>query len=74
MMAMSHSSVPSASLITEEYRELQRKLHENPHYGAASLAYAPIVAEVIKRLHAPELLEAIEILDYGAGKGHLGEA
>jgi len=74
MMAMSHSSIPSASLITEEYRELQRKLHENPNYGAASLAYAPIVAEVIKRLHAPELVEAIEILDYGAGKGHLGEA
>ena len=59
-------------LITEEYREMQRKLHENPKYGAASLAYAPIVAEVIGLLRRGELLDATELLDYGAGKGHLG--
>jgi hypothetical protein len=61
-------------LITEEYREMQRKLHENPKYGAASLAYAPIVAEVIGLLRRGELLDATELLDYGAGKGHLGQA
>lgn len=74
MMAMSHSLDPSSPLITEAYREMQRKLHENPQYGVASLAYAPIVAEVIGRLRTGELLDAVELLDYGAGKGHLGEA
>ncbi|MDH3286406.1 MAG: class I SAM-dependent methyltransferase [Betaproteobacteria bacterium] len=71
---MPHSSAPSAPLITEEYREMQRKLHENPEYGTASVAYAPIVAEVISRLQTAELLDTTELLDYGAGKGRLGEA
>ena len=30
-------------LITDEYREMQRKLHENPNYGVASIHYAPLV-------------------------------
>ena len=54
-------------LITEEYREMQRKLHENPGYGVASVSYAPLVADVIRSYGATELL------DYGAGKGRLGQ-
>lgn len=54
-------------LISEEYRAMQRRLHENPNYGVASVQYAPIVAEVI------EAVGAEEILDYGAGKGRLGQ-
>ena len=45
---------------------MQRKLHENPDYGVASVGYAPIVAQVIKATGVNELL------DYGAGKGRLG--
>jgi len=56
------------SLISEEYRQMQRKLHENPNYGVASVEYAPLVAEVIEKTRATELL------DYGAGKGRLGMA
>ncbi|HXF66256.1 MAG TPA: methyltransferase domain-containing protein [Burkholderiales bacterium] len=55
-------------LITEEYRALQRRLHENPDYGVASLQYAPLVAEIVRQVGAEELL------DYGAGKGRLGRA
>jgi hypothetical protein len=74
MTAMSDRPAPSAPLITEEYREMQRKLHENPKYGVASLAYAPIIAQVIGQLRTAELLDATELLDYGAGKGRLGQA
>ena len=56
-----------ATLITEEYRVMQQKLHENPHYGMASVQYAPLVANVI------EMVGATELLDYGAGKGRLGQ-
>lgn len=54
-------------LITEEYRRLQQELHRNPSYGTASVKYAPLVAEVVTA-HGVR-----EILDYGAGKGRLGE-
>jgi hypothetical protein len=68
MTAMSQPLAQTSPLISEEYRELQRRLHENPGYGVASLEYAPLVAEVIEQVGATELL------DYGAGKGRLGEA
>jgi len=55
------------TLISEEYRKMQEELHRNPNYGVASVHYAPIVAEVVKSVGATELL------DYGAGKGRLGE-
>jgi hypothetical protein len=55
-----------APLISEAYREMQQKLHENPGYGVASVEYAPLVADVAKTVGATELL------DYGAGKGRLG--
>ncbi len=55
-----------ATLISEEYRRMQQQLHENPNYGVASVAYAPLVAELIEKVGAQEML------DYGAGKGRLG--
>jgi hypothetical protein len=56
-----------STLISEEYRKMQEELHKNPNYGVASVQYAPIVAQVLQQLGATELL------DYGAGKGRLGE-
>ncbi len=55
------------ALITEEYREMQQQLHQNPNYGVASIHFAPLVAQVINEIGAQELL------DYGAGKGRLGQ-
>lgn len=55
------------ALITEQYRQMQQMLHENPGYGVASVRYAPKVAEVVRAYQIRELL------DYGAGKGRLGE-
>jgi 2-polyprenyl-3-methyl-5-hydroxy-6-metoxy-1,4-benzoquinol methylase len=57
----------AAAQISEEYRSMQTKLHENPNYGVASVQYAPIVAQIIQQLQVTELL------DYGAGKGRLGQ-
>lgn len=56
-----------STLISEEYRKMQETLHENPNYGVASVQYAPTVADILKQTGAQELL------DYGAGKGRLGE-
>ncbi len=65
------TNIPPASadsaLISEGYRKMQHTLHENPDYGVASVHYAPIVAGVVKQVGATELL------DYGAGKGRLGQ-
>ena len=47
---------------------MQQQLHENPDYGVASVGYAPLVAEVLRQVGMAELL------DYGAGKGRLGQA
>src|SRR3989339_2239171 len=51
--------------ISAEYLALQKKLHENPNYGVASLQYAPIVIELAKKTGAKS------ISDYGAGKCNL---
>ena len=56
-----------STLISEEYRRMQEELHQNPNYGVASVQYAPMGAEVLKQVGATEML------DYGAGKGRLGE-
>jgi hypothetical protein len=56
-----------STLITEEYRRAQAELHRNPHYGMASVQYAPLVAEIV------DALRVDEVLDYGAGKGRLAE-
>ena len=55
-------------LITPEYRAQQQELHRNAQYGVASLQYAPFVLSVIEQYGARD------VLDYGAGKGRLGEA
>jgi hypothetical protein len=63
---MPQTVTQSSSLISEEYRQMQRQLHENPNYGVASVQYAPLVADILQATGATELL------DYGAGKGRLG--
>lgn len=65
---MQQTAAQPTSLITEEYRRMQQKLHENPGYGVASLEYAPLVIRVVEQNGVRE------ILDYGAGKGRLGQA
>jgi len=65
---MPQTLAPSPRLITEEYRQMQQKLHENPAYGVASVGYAPLVAQFIEQFGVTEML------DYGAGKGRLGAA
>lgn len=54
-------------LISEDYRRIQQALHENPDYGVASVQFAPLVADAVRKYQVRELL------DYGAGKGRLGE-
>lgn len=51
--------------ISEEYLKLQQDLHLNPNYGIASLAFAPIIADLIKQTNINS------ISDYGAGKKNL---
>ncbi|MBM3343562.1 MAG: hypothetical protein FJY56_15845 [Betaproteobacteria bacterium] len=58
----------SGALISDDYRRMQQELHRNPDYGVASLEYAPLVAQIM------EATQATELLDYGAGKGRLGQA
>jgi hypothetical protein len=65
---MSQTVTHPPLLISEEYRRIQEDLPRNPDFGAASVHYASLVAEILKQVHATELL------DYGAGKGRLGHA
>ncbi len=51
--------------ISAEYLEQQKRLHENPNYGVASLHYAPLVADLLDQTGAES------ISDYGAGKCNL---
>ena len=57
---------PAPALISDEYRSMQEQLHANPDYGVASVAFAPMVAQVL------EAYRVRALLDYGAGKGRLG--
>lgn len=59
------SNVHQARTITEEYRRMQQDLHQNPNYGVASLAFAPLVAEIVRQTGVQS------ISDYGAGKKNL---
>ncbi len=54
-------------LITDEYLAQQKSLHENPDYGVASVHYAPMVSQILEKTGVRDLL------DYGAGKGRLGQ-
>jgi len=51
--------------ITDEYRKMQQELHQNPNYGVASLAFAPLVADLIRQAGIKS------VADYGAGKKNL---
>ena len=53
--------------ISADYLEQQRKLHENPNYGVASIGYAPLVQELLTTYQFESLC------DYGAGKQRLRE-
>lgn len=56
-------------LISEKYRELNRKLHEErPDYGCTSSRYIPEIQSLA------EAMGAQEILDYGCGKALLSQA
>jgi len=44
---------------------MQQELHQNPNYGVASLSFAPIVAELIRKGNIQS------VSDYGAGKKNL---
>jgi hypothetical protein len=63
---MNPQSAPTP-LISEAYRRMQVELHKNPNYGVASVEYAPLVAQLMDAVGTRELL------DYGAGKGRLGD-
>ena len=51
--------------ISAEYLAQQQKLHENPHYGEASIGFAPTVANILQMTGSDSLS------DYGAGKQRL---
>ena len=56
-------------LISEEYKAQQKEMHDTiPHYGVASVKFAPEVTKVINTYDVKELL------DYGCGKGRLSES
>lgn len=55
----------NSQTITDEYRKLQQELHQNPNYGVASLAFAPLVADLIRQAGVRS------VSDYGAGKKNL---
>ena len=49
------------SLISSDYRREQEQLHESGVYGTASILYAPLISDIIKRM------EVTHLLDYGCG-------
>ncbi len=53
--------------ISNEYREIQKALHQNPNYGVMSVHYSPLVSDIIDKTGAQTLC------DYGAGKKRLME-
>lgn len=54
-----------APTISDAYLRMQQKLHELPNYGIASLAFAHVVADVIREGKIKS------VTDYGAGKQNL---
>lgn len=69
MIASTAMDGPTPAVITPAYREMQSRMHaDNPGYGIASVEFAPTVATIIEHFGVDDLL------DYGAGKGRLGQA
>ena len=54
--------------ISQEYLDLQKKLHQDKDYGTASIIQAPLVKQIFEKNNF------ISISDYGAGKKNLQEA
>ncbi len=50
------------STISDEYRQMQQSLHENPQYGSMGRHFAPLLKSYMERKKVPA------ISDYGAGK------
>lgn len=64
----------SPELISKEYVDLNRKLHEeNPTYGMGGSKYKDTVIKLANTLITPEN-KFIEVLDYGCGKGMLAKS
>lgn len=56
-------------MISDSYKAEQQRLHAaNPLYGVASVEFAPKVSHLIN------VMGISEVLDYGAGKGRLGQS
>lgn len=53
---------------SEDYQRQQVELHKNPNYGIASLHFASLVADILRKTGAKSLS------DYGAGKQNLLKA
>lgn len=60
MQSMSRQD-STAPLMSPSYQVEQEKLHATGTYGTASIQYAPMVSEIIKRMQVTHLL------DYGCG-------
>jgi hypothetical protein len=58
----------TAATISDAYLAEQKKLHENPKYGVASLSFAPVVRALLR------LGKCESLSDYGAGKCNLKRA
>ena len=54
--------------ISQEYLDLQKKLHQNKNYGTASIKQAPLVKQILDKNNFTS------ICDYGAGKKNLQKA
>lgn len=55
-------------LLSESYREQNRKLHEDPTYGVSSAQWARPLVELCNRVRS------LDVLDYGCGKAELQKA
>lgn len=61
-------------LISEEYRELNARLHrENLAYGVGGGKHAPVVEKLVGEM-SKTLNRTPSVLDYGCGKGYLQKA
>ena len=59
----------NSTLITEEYRALNRELHEsNQSYGTSGHRWAPLVRHLVQRR------QLVDVLDYGCGKQTMARA
>lgn len=68
-MSTNVAKFPTGELISDEYRELNRQLHEDrPDYGTSGHKYADMVLQIYMGTGSSSLL------DYGAGKCTLSNA